>query len=382
MLLSHAQKVGCTIGAVIMAVIRRAVLAVPLALMTYFYQNNGLLGSDKVVDTTCGKVRGKSGVSRDGRAFMEYLGIPFARPPTGDLRFEPPQPPLPWIGIRDALSFGSQCIQVEFFTSKILGQEDCLFLNVFRPVVRETDDFFSAVGPRLLPVMVFLHGGFFMSGSSNTYRADYFMDEDVVLVTLNYRVGSFGFLNTGDAVLRGNQGLKDQVMALRWVQENIRNFGGDPSKVTLFGSSAGGASVHYHMLSPLSKGLFHRAISQSGTAIKHRSFLRYPRQQANRLATKLGCPYDNTTAMVHCLKSLDALRIVKLHRDYRTLLHHPLAIYAPTAEAVADSNTFIGTEPLALMVNGSGMNYVPWLTGVNSEDGLLYSASNEIHNSF
>lgn len=150
------------------------------------------------------------------------IGIAYAKPPLGNLRFEAPEPPEPWKGVKDALTYGSQCLQIEFFTSKILGQEDCLYLNVFRPVIRETSEYFEAVGPRLLPVMIFIHGGYFMSGSSNTYRPDYFMDEDVVLVTLNYRLNAFGFLNSGDQFLRGNQGLKDQVLALKWVQDNIR----------------------------------------------------------------------------------------------------------------------------------------------------------------
>ncbi|CAL8105116.1 unnamed protein product [Orchesella dallaii] len=357
-----------------MAIIKQAVLAVPLALMTYFYRDSDLLGISPVVDTMSGAVRGKTGISRNGRVFMEYLGIPFASPPVGDLRFEPPQPPEPWTEIRQAMNYGSQCLQIEFFTSKIVGQEDCLYINVFRPVIRQTNEFFDAVGPRLLPVMVFIHGGYFMAGSSNRYRPEYFMDEDVVLITFNYRVGSFGFLNTGDEFLRGNQGLKDQVCALKWVQNNIRNFGGDPNRVTIFGSSAGGASVHYHMLSKMSKGLFSRAISQSGTAIKIWSFARHPREQAKRLAATLGCPWDKPQSMVDCFKSMDALKIVQTHLEYRTVLLHPLAIYAPSIEAVLDENTFLTDEPLSLMKNGGIASHVPWLTGVNSEDGLIYSA--------
>lgn len=183
--------------------------------------------------------------------------------------------------------------------------------------IRQANGFVDASGPRLLPVMVFIHGGYFMSGSSNPYRAEYFMDEDVVLVTFNYRVGSFGFLNTGDDILRGNQGMKDQVLAMRWVQANIRNFGGDPGRVTVFGSSAGAASVHYHLLSRMSRGLFQRAISQSGTAIKVWSFSRHPKEQANRLARLVGCPWDKTTRMVDCLKSADGLKIVQTHLEYR-----------------------------------------------------------------
>lgn len=120
-----------------MAVIKKAVLAVPLAIMTYFYRDTDLLGISTVVETNSGRVRGRTGISRDGRVFLEYLGIPYGRPPLGELRFEPPQPPESWTGIREAQSYGSQCLQIEFFTSKIMGNEDCLYLNVYRPVVSD-----------------------------------------------------------------------------------------------------------------------------------------------------------------------------------------------------------------------------------------------------
>lgn len=357
-----------------MGLLKNAVVAVPFALMTYFYRDNDLLGNSKLVQTTCGMLRGGNAVSRDGRAYMEYLGIPYAKPPVGSLRFEPPVPAESWKGTRDAVSYASQCLQIEFFTSKIVGTEDCLYLNVFRPVIRTKDPYYDAVGPRLLPVMVYFHGGYFMSGSSNTYGPDYFMDQDLVLVTLNYRLNAFGFLNTETHHLRGNQGLKDQNLALRWIQDNIRSFGGDPNRVTIFGGSAGGASVHYHILSPLSKNLFQRAISQSGTAIKVYSSVKHPREQANRLATRLGCPFHKTEAMVTCLKKMDALKIVQTTIEYRNVLLHPLAIYAPSKEYVLDNQTFLHDDPINLLKSGGISNAVPWLTGVNAEDGLIYTA--------
>ena len=165
--------------------------------------------------------------------------------------------------------FGPECIQADvIITGRVSGSEDCLYLNVFTPWmtqmqlrerrrgIRQSQAADSLPAQReLLPVLVFIHGGFFMSGSANTYRAKYFMDQDVVLVTINYRLGAFGFLNIGgESGIRGNMGMKDQTMALRWIQRNIHKFGGDPKRVTIFGESVGGASVQYHMISPLSKG--------------------------------------------------------------------------------------------------------------------------------
>ncbi|CAG7730933.1 unnamed protein product, partial [Allacma fusca] len=235
------------------------------------------------IEITSGKLTGAQKVSRNGRAYAEFRGIPYAQQPLDDLRFEPPRPVKPW-GTPgwDATRDGPFCLQYDLLTHVLLGDEACLFLNVATPNLGISDK--TATDPKsLFPVMVYFYGGAFMSGYSIVYSPAYFMDEDVVMVVINYRVGLFGFLNTGDEVVRGNMGLKDQTMALRWVKENIAYFGGDPDRVTLMGQSAGGSSSHLHMLSPLSKGLFHRAISQSGNALNYFAFTKDPRSQALRL---------------------------------------------------------------------------------------------------
>ncbi|MGH9209170.1 MAG: carboxylesterase/lipase family protein [Acidimicrobiales bacterium] len=213
-----------------------------------------------IVDTTAGKVQG---IER--ARGLQFRGIPYARAE----RFGPPQPPTPWAGVRDASTFGPPGPQNPSPTEMILGmapqegQEDCLFLNVYTP----------AADDRARPVMVWMHGGGFTAGRGHmpTYNGvNLSATGDVVVVTLNYRLGALGFLHL-DGVLDGHagsgaNGVRDQVAALRWVRDNIAAFGGDPGRVTLFGESAGGMSIAGLMASPTAAGLFHRAIVQSGSA--------------------------------------------------------------------------------------------------------------------
>lgn len=143
----------------------------------------------------------------------------------------------------------------------------------------------------------------------------------------NYYYSILGFLNTGDEIVRGNMGLKDQTLALRWIQQNIANFGGDSNRVTIFGESAGGVSVHYHMLSPLSKGLFHKAISQSGTSLNHWALYDKPKEQAERFARLHGCDRNSSKEMIKCLKELDAYTLVDTHREVMVSLLNRHAIF-------------------------------------------------------
>ncbi|NXU51605.1 SASB hydrolase, partial [Turnix velox] len=201
-----------------------------------------------------------------------FLKLPFARPPVGQLRFSPPQPPEPWSGVRDATSYPAMCLQ-----DKVTGQlisdmvsmnkdkvtlsvsEDCLYLNIYSPV---------PVGKQeKLPVIVWIHGGGLLLGAASSYDGSALAAlNNVVVVAIQYRLGFLGYFSTGDEHARGNWGYLDQVAALQWIQENIEYFGGDPGSVTIFGESAGGVSVSALILSPLAKGLFHKAISESGTA--------------------------------------------------------------------------------------------------------------------
>ncbi|XP_063801698.1 fatty acyl-CoA hydrolase precursor, medium chain-like isoform X1 [Pseudophryne corroboree] len=219
-----------------------------------------------LVGTQYGKLRGVTvTIKETSRTVDAFFGIPFAKPP---LRFASPEPPVPWDSIRDASEYPPVCIQqkdsiegwiAHYNTPFQLPRvsEDCLYLNVFTPSDRARN------AP--LPVMVFIHGGGLVTGLASMYDGSALSSyEDVVFVSIQYRLGILGFFSTGDGQLHGNYGLLDQVAALQWIQENIADFGGDPQSVTIFGESAGGASVSAHVLSPLSKGLFHRAIAESG----------------------------------------------------------------------------------------------------------------------
>ncbi|KAF3430578.1 hypothetical protein E2986_07677 [Frieseomelitta varia] len=217
-----------------------------------------------VVRTPSGPVRGL--VLRTVWHSIEYSsfkGIPYAEPPLGDLRFKPPVPKKPWRNVLYAFKEGSMCPQLNLMTSELGGHENCLYLNVFTREVEFKDKL------KLRPVMVWMYGGAYFTGYSNTsvYGPDFFMEEDIVLVSFNYRLGVLGFLALDHPDAMGNAGLKDQNLVLHWVQRNIAAFAGDPKRVTIFGESAGATSVGFHTLSERSRGLFLRSISMSGTPL-------------------------------------------------------------------------------------------------------------------
>jgi len=198
---------------------------------------------------------------------VTFKGIPFAAPPVGDLRWRPTQPTLPWSGVRQAANYGANCMQPQWGPPPASGEpgmsEDCLYINVWRP---------ADSSGRKLPVMVWIHPGGFVVGSSAspTFAGTLFAKDGVVLVNFNYRLNRFGFFAfpalsaEHPDELKGNYGYMDQIAALKWVQRNIAAFGGDPRNVTIFGQSAGGVSVHSLLTMPAAAGLFHKAIVESG----------------------------------------------------------------------------------------------------------------------
>ena len=236
---------------------------VMLCSLVLFLAPLGAWSNGDIVQVSGGLIKGTA-----DEGVRVYRGIPFAAPPVGDLRWRPPQPVESWEGVRDASEFSSDCMQAPYGESSFYYRparptsEDCLCLNVWTASEQEEKR----------PVMVWIHGGALTRGSGaiGTYNGVSLARKGVVLVTINYRLGPFGYLahpelsGESDKGASGNYGVLDQIAALRWVQENIEQFGGDPDRVTIFGESAGSMSACALMATPLSKGLFHRAIGESG----------------------------------------------------------------------------------------------------------------------
>ncbi|XP_074070669.1 carboxylesterase 4A [Macrotis lagotis] len=300
-----------------------------------------------------------------------YLGVPFAKPPVGNLRFAPPEPPEPWDDLRETTSYPPACLQEYmghlanlYFTNQkyppsLKFKEDCLYLNIYTPAHAQK-------GGRL-PVMVWFPGGAFIMGAASTYDGSHLSaHEDVVVIAIQNRLGILGFLSTGDTHARGNWALLDQLAALRWVQENIAVFGGDPGSVTLFGQSSGAMSISGLILSPLSKGLFHRAISESGTALI-KIFMSYdPLKIAKRIAKKANCETNSTQVLVQCLRSKTEKEILKVTEEmkfFKPNLKNNLMEPIWFVPAVVDGIVFTDS-PEALLAQGK-LQQIPYLLGVN-----------------
>ncbi|GAB1293470.1 Carboxylesterase 1D [Apodemus speciosus] len=336
----------------------------------------GYPSSPPVVNTVKGKVLGKY-VSLEGFAqpVAVFLGVPFAKPPLDSLRFAPPQPAEPWSFVKNTTSYPPMCSQdavggqvlSELFTNRkenipLQFSEDCLYLNIYTPA--------DLTKNSRLPVMVWIHGGGLVVGGASTYDGlALSAHENVVVVTIQYRLGIWGFFSTGDEHSRGNWGHLDQVAALRWVQDNIANFGGNPGSVTIFGESAGGFSVSVLVLSPLAKNLFHRAISESGVSLTSALITTDVKPIASLVATLSGCKTTTSAVMVHCLrqKTEDELleTSLKLNPFKLDLLGDPKESY-PFLPAVIDG-VVLPKTPEEILAEKS-FNTVPYIVGINKQE--------------
>nr|CAD7580266.1 unnamed protein product [Timema californicum] len=257
----------------------------------------------------------------------------------------------PWRGERDSLEEGSICIHFDMLMKQLRGVEDCLFLNVYTPQIPDGGS------PALKAVMVWIHGGGFTMGSGNIdfYGPDYFVHADVILVTFNYRLGALGFLCLNDTNVSANNGLKDQVAVLRWVQQNIAQFGGDPDNVTIFGES-----------------LFHRAIAQSGSVLNPWAFIESSRTRAFRLGELLGCKTDDAEELVQFLRGVPAKSIVEAQENTLTPEDKVSGLvfpFLPEVESEGPQN-FLPKKPLELIKSGS-IHKVPLIMGMTSHEGLV-----------
>ncbi|XP_046587083.1 juvenile hormone esterase-like isoform X2 [Neodiprion lecontei] len=314
-----------------------------------------------------GNLLGTTMTTRNNRSISAFLGIPYGQPPIGNLRFANPVAAGAWNGTLNATRDGSVCPQA---LGSISGSEDCLYLNVYTPQLPVNTS-------TLLPVMVWIHGGAFLHGSSSsaTFSPDYLLDSDIVLALPNYRIGALGFLSTGNEVAAGNWGLKDQILALKWVQNNIEYFGGDPDQVTLFGQSAGSASVHLLSLSKAAEGLFHRYITQSGSALStwaHLPSAGYA-SRAFQLGGYVDCDNDTSSALIECLRTVNASDIVASASQFYVWESVPLFVWGPTDEPDIEG-AVLTDSPTNLFATGEFCD-LPWMTGIVRDEGILMTGA-------
>ncbi|XP_075994473.1 cholinesterase-like [Genypterus blacodes] len=349
-----------------------------LLLVLHFLTVSLATDDDLVINTRHGKVRGML-VSVPGGHIRAFLGIRYGKPPIGGLRFRAPEPADEWEGVRDATKFSNSCYQLldttfpgfkgaEMWNPNTPLSEDCLYLNVWSPQINKTQPQSSP----LAPVLVWIYGGGFTGGTSSLdiYDGRFLsQSEDIVVVSMNYRLGALGFLALPhNNNMRGNAGLLDQRLAINWVVKNIAAFGGDPSKVTLFGESAGSASVGYHLLSPGSQGLFQRAVMQSGSP--NAPWAGISKKEAwdrsLMLAKLLGCPLSPSINLELCLQKANPKEIVTKQFEIRQPAFMS-SDFVPHADGY-----FLPHEPEVLLQTGS-LPKKEVLFGLNKDEGTYFS---------
>lgn len=352
--------------------ILRALLIFGLSAASAASAEPGDAAGNLVVPTVNGPVQG---VFRDfAQQSASWWGIRYAEPPVGANRFKEPKAyKETWTTPRLANQIPIQCIQLAGKSTS--GSEDCLFLNVHAPAIKNSS---------ALPVMVFFYGGGFSEGSSyemGLYDGQHLSSRhDVIIVTLNYRLCALGFMaldalqNEHESGSTGNHGLQDQQMALQWVRQNIRYFGGNPQLVTIFGESAGAFSVMWHLVSPKSKGLFQAAIMESGTVDV--TFFFQPLAQAKAyyedLAKRLGCP--TSPSQLECLRKLPAPTLIEVESGldgHRPKVRSPLWPLMPNGPAIDGTESGLLDVPMKLVREGR-FNRVPLLLGSNENGGSIF----------
>lgn len=339
-----------------------------LLILLSVFMNSASAAKLGVVQTEAGQVQGRSYRMGLFRSVDVFKGVPFADVPG---KWEKPKPHPGWSGILKATKARERCLQVTLLQTKTQGSEDCLYLNIFVPQGRSLSS--------NLPVMVYLFGGAFLLGASNDvailgdslYDGKEMADRGkVIVVTVNYRVGTLGFLSTGDDRLPGNYGLWDQHAAISWVRRNIEAFGGNPDNITLFGQSAGAASVSFQMLSPYSKGLFRRAITQCGVSLSPWALQRSPMALTKKIARKVGCWRSDEDQMISCLKMSDPVGLTMAGKiDILLMLGKGVVMDLLELAPVVDGD-FIPDDPSRLFHNAGQFDY---MAGVNSMDGHIFA---------
>uniref|UniRef100_A0A182N7U2 carboxylesterase n=2 Tax=Anopheles dirus TaxID=7168 RepID=A0A182N7U2_9DIPT len=310
-------------------------------------------------------------VGEDRGDYYAFEGIPYARAPLGERRFAPSElNDESWTEPRNASALGPFCMQWSHTIpeqDKLFGEEDCLYMNVY------TTTLDAAAG---LPTLFYIHGGAFMFGGGGFFSPKHVLSTPKIMVTFNYRVGPLGFLSTEDDVMAGNFGLKDQVTALQWVKQNIHHFGGDPNRVTLVGFSAGGASVHLHYLSPMSRGLFQNGIAHSGTALNPWVMVEGSARKTKQIARALGCSgEESSAAILACLRQCTAEDIVRQVPFLLDYLYNPFSPLGVVVEKQGKLNRrpFLAEHPASLSRKGK-LTRVPLILSVTQGEGLYPAA--------
>ncbi|XP_012860629.3 cocaine esterase [Echinops telfairi] len=333
--------------------------AVACGLLLLLVQARGQDSASLIRTTHTGQVQGSLKHVKDSEVRVHvFLGIPFAKPPLGALRFAPPQPPEPWSGVRDATVYPAMCLQDTEGMSKLAKyvlnmslpftnmSEDCLYLNIYTPA--------HAQEGANLPVMVWIHGGGLVMGTASLYDGSVLTAyEEVVMVSIQYRLGILGYYSTNDERAAGNWGYLDQVAALQWVQHNIARFGGDPGCVTIFGESAGGISVSSHVVSPMSQGLFHRAIMESGVALLP-GLTDSSSVIFTMVANLSGCGQVDSEALVSCLRAKSEEELLSITKFLKFI------------PGVVDG-AFLPKHPQELLASRD-FQPVPSIIGINNDE--------------
>ncbi|XP_063925259.1 carboxylic ester hydrolase-like [Zophobas morio] len=325
---------------------------------------------DPIIELPTGKIQGRQLTTYVNKTYYTFRKIPYAAPPVGSLRFKAPQPAQKWDGILNTTSIDVSCHQIQI--NQASDSEDCLFLNVHTPELPENDPNVS------FPVMLYIHGGGFMQGSSIFVPPDLFVNQGVILVSINYRLAAFGFLSTEDEVIPGNNGLKDQRLAIQWTHQNIHLFGGNPEKITIFGGSAGSSSVGYQLLNQESSGLFVGAILESGSFLSPWALQRNARQTAFRTAAFLNSSFSTGNDSIALLEFLQGIKAEDLDAaseqyflEVSTLWDYDAPkgyLYVPVIE-VKNPDAFITKKMYGLLKAGNIIK-VPTIIGFNSEESL------------
>ncbi|KAL1401614.1 hypothetical protein pipiens_006469 [Culex pipiens pipiens] len=332
---------------------------------------------DVVLCLPAGRIQGRTNQLPNGKEYYSFKGIPYAKPPVGELRFKPPVPVDRFCDAEDddllvcSYERNSCPALMQLPPTTVSIGEDCLHANVATPVHPSDVD-----QQPPLPVMVWIHGGAFNlgNGDSSLYCPQYLVQQGVIVVTFNYRLGPIGFLQLPSAGIHGNMGLKDQRLLLRWVSENISFFGGDPTNVTLFGESAGSASVHLHYLTEESRKYFHKAICQSGTAFNVWVEQKECETKARTLAKNLGCTGDSDEEVYETLMSASVFDLFAKSEGcmaMNDILAMRMFPFTPTVESADSEEPFI-TENYTNILHRPDLTSIPLIIGFNSNESVTF----------